>query len=90
MLIDSGKFKAGTETFATNATGNVKDKKDAKALRPLAVCAGNPGSGAGREIRNMPKKIMGCFVMGLKKTEKVPHQVFHRPSVPVGFYSSFN
>jgi len=35
----------------------------------------------------MPKKAMACFVTGLKKNEKVPHQVFHRPSVPVGFWS---
>jgi hypothetical protein len=55
----------------------------------FAVCVGKPGSGAGREIKNLPKKTMGCLVMDLKKTEKVPHQVFHRPSVPVGFLLLF-
>jgi hypothetical protein len=53
----------------------------------FAVCVGKPGSGAGRKIKNMPKKTMGCLVMELKKNRKSTASGI---SEAVGFYSPFN
>jgi hypothetical protein len=53
----------------------------------LAVCVGKPGIGAGREIKNMPRKIICCFVTSPKKNRRSTASGISQAISPGGFFT---
>jgi hypothetical protein len=67
----------------------VEMAKGHQNLKNACLCVGKPGIGAGREIKNMPRKIICCFVTSPKKDRRSTVSGISQAISPGGFFVTF-